>query len=91
MPLEVVEYQNRLYSLNNRRLVAFHAAQLDEILIERLSLSNADVRRRFLNQIRDGLVFDGTMIILVPGSRAQATARRIAAQHGVLQHIPLPP
>jgi hypothetical protein len=91
MSLEVVEYQGSLYSLNNRRLAALCAAQVDEVLIQQLSLSNPEVRRRFVNQVRDGLIHEGTMVIIVQGRLAQAAARRFAGQHGVLQHIPLPP
>lgn len=86
--LDVVEYQGKLYSLNNRRLVALQAAEVQGVAVRRLNLADEAVRRRFEKQVRDGLIEDGRKIIIESGRKAQAEARRWAAKYGVLKYLP---
>ncbi len=55
--IRIVEHNGKLYSLDNRRLAAFKAAQLDEIPVNRLDLADPAVKAEFLkkfNPVNDG-------------------------------------
>ncbi len=80
--LEVVEHQGALYSLNNRRLAAFQAAGVEEIMIQRLSLTDPNVLRRFRDQVQHGLINNGNMIIIVENRFEHNPVRRFATQNG---------
>jgi RHS repeat-associated protein len=87
LAIEVVEYNGKLYSLNNRRLAAFHQAGLTDVPIVRCSLQDSEIRRRFLQQVKDGLIDDGSKIIIVQGKSGQAQARKLADEAGRLGHL----
>lgn len=50
--VRVVEKDGVTYSLDNRRLATFSAAQVDDIPVQRLSLSDPDVTAEFFEEIQ---------------------------------------
>jgi hypothetical protein len=77
--IRVVEHNGKVYSLDNRRLTIFNAAEQDSVPIKRLSLSAPDVKAEFLKKFRP--INDGQNIIVVP-SKGRAAARAILREAG---------
>jgi hypothetical protein len=77
--IRVVEHNGKLYSLDNRRLSAFKAAQLEDIPIQRLDLSDPAVRAEFLKKFKP--INDGWNNVVVPAA-GRAEARRILREYG---------
>lgn len=78
-PIRVVEHNGRLYSLDNRRLSAFKAAQLDDIPIQRLDLDDPAVKAEFLKKFNP--INDGLNNVVVP-KMGRADARNILREFG---------
>lgn len=77
--IRVVEHNGNLYSLDNRRLTAFKAAQLDDIPVQRLDLADPAVKAEFLRKFRP--IIDGRMNVVVPTS-GREDARKILREFG---------
>jgi hypothetical protein len=77
--IRVVEHNGKLYSLDNRRLSAFKAAQLDDIPIQRLDLADSVVRSEFLKKFNP--INDGLYNIVVPKA-GRAFARSVLREFG---------
>jgi hypothetical protein len=77
--IRVVEHNGKLYSLDNRRLSAFKAAQLEDVPVQRLELSDPAVRAEFLKKFKP--INDGWNNVVVPAA-GRADARRILREHG---------
>ena len=70
-PIQVVQQNGKLFSLDNRRLLAFNSAGVDKIPIQIVSLDNAAIKIKFrerLRPIRD----EGNYAVIV--NRAQRAA-----------------
>ncbi|RPH76242.1 MAG: hypothetical protein EHM77_09425 [Planctomycetaceae bacterium] len=71
--IRVVEYRGQLYTLDNRRLVAFQNSGLNEIPIRRLSMSDPGVAKEFWRKFNP--IEGGTKIVITPNAdRAAAEA-----------------
>ena len=77
--IRVVERNGQLFSLDNRRLTAFKAAQLDEVPVQRLNLSDPAVQKEFARKFRP--VNGGLNNVVVP-SAGRAEARRVLREFG---------
>ncbi|MCY2981903.1 MAG: hypothetical protein NTU79_24850 [Planctomycetota bacterium] len=77
--IRVVEHNSKLYSLDNRRLAVFTAAQVDSVPVQRLYLSDPAVQAEFLKKFKP--INDGNMIIVVPKAE-RAAARKILREFG---------
>ncbi|MEQ1904914.1 MAG: hypothetical protein ABL888_12070 [Pirellulaceae bacterium] len=77
--IRVVEHNGKLYSLDNRRLTAFKAAQLDDIPVQRLDLADPAVKAEFLKKFKP--INDGLNNVVVP-KVGRADARRILREFG---------
>ncbi|WP_209725729.1 MULTISPECIES: LysM peptidoglycan-binding domain-containing protein [Asticcacaulis] len=78
--IRLVEHDGKLWSLDNRRLVAFNAAQLDNIPVKTLDMSDPSVRAEFLKKFRP--VNDGKNIVVVKAGDRSA-ARTVLRENGV--------
>jgi hypothetical protein len=77
--IRTVEHNGKIYSLDNRRLSAFKAAQIEDIPIQRLDLSNPAVRAEFLKKFKP--INDGWNNVVVPAT-GRAEARRLLREFG---------
>jgi hypothetical protein len=77
--IRIVEHNGKIYSLDNRRLSAFKAAQLEDIPVQRLELSDPAVRAEFLKKFKP--INDGWNNVVVPAA-GRAEARRILREYG---------
>jgi RHS repeat-associated protein len=59
-PINIVEKNGTLFTLDNRRLVTFSAAGVDKIPVNRLDLKDPTVLREFIKKSRN-MIGDGTM------------------------------
>jgi hypothetical protein len=69
--IRVVEHEGQLFTLDNRRLVTFQNAGLDEIPIQRLSMTDPAVAKEFLRKFNP--IDGGTKIVITPNSDRAAT------------------
>ncbi|NHZ67128.1 RHS repeat-associated core domain-containing protein, partial [Massilia genomosp. 1] len=77
--IRVVEKNGITYSLDNRRLATFSAAQVKSVPVQRLSLTNPEVMAEFLKKFKP--IQGGKMIVVVPKAE-RAAARRVLNQFG---------
>ena len=63
-PIQVVQKDGRLFSIDNRRLLAFNAAGIDKIPVEMVSMNDPDITRRLAarNNPIDGI---GRYVVVV--------------------------
>ena len=80
--IRVVNYKGRLFTLDNRRLAAFQAANVEQIPIQRVSLSNRAIRAEFLQKFNP--IEGGTKIVITPKS-GRAAAEEILRQFGKIK------
>src|SRR5262249_49239293 len=78
-PIRVVEYKGNLYTLDNRRLTVFKAAQVDEIPVRRVELDDPGIRAEFLKKFNP--IEGGTKNVVVTSS-GRAEARRLLREYG---------
>lgn len=81
--IRVVEYNGQLYTLDNRRLVAFGAAGLAKIPVQILSLTNPAVAREFLQKFNP--VNDGRNIIITPNADGRREAMELLRTNGKIR------
>lgn len=76
--IRVVEYKLQIWSLDNRRLTCFKAAQLDEIPVQLVDLNDPVVKAEFLKKFRP--INDGLNNIIVPKEH-RGDARKLLREH----------
>jgi hypothetical protein len=81
-PIRVVEMDGKLYSLDNRRLVAFKNAGVDGVPIHRVSLDDPKVAREFRAKFNP--IEGGTKIVITPGS-GRREAEKLLAEKGKIK------
>ena len=86
-PIQVVEYQGKLFSLDNRRLAAFNSAGIDDIPVERVSLDNPIVKDRFFERF-DPIDGEGLQIVIATSKQRQ-NAQELLFQQGKIKGIQL--
>ena len=78
--IRTVNYDGNVWTLDNRRLAVFSAAQVDEIPVQMLDLSDPAVNAEFLKKFNP--INDGQNVVVVPSS-GRAAARAVLREHGV--------
>jgi hypothetical protein len=79
-PIRAVNYDGNVWSLDNRRLTVFSAAQVDDIPVQMLDLSTPAVSREFWKKFNP--IDNGQSVVVVPRS-GQAAARSVLRQNGM--------
>lgn len=77
--IRVVKYNGNYYSLDNRRLTVFKAAQVNEIPVQLLDLNDPAVRNEFLKKFHQ--VNGGLNNVVVPAAE-MGSARKVLREHG---------
>ncbi|MDX6694606.1 MAG: hypothetical protein QOF02_2209 [Blastocatellia bacterium] len=78
-PIKVFEQNGNLWSLDNRRLLAYQSAGIKEIPITRVSLSDPKIFKEYLKKFKP--IEGGRKIVVVPKA-GKAEARRLLRQYG---------
>ena len=81
--IRVVEQNGRLFTLDNRRLVAFQNAGLTEIPIQRVPLSDPAIMKEFLRKFNP--VNGGQSIVVTPNAAGRGTAEAVLRQYGKIK------
>lgn len=84
----MVQYDGKLFSLDNRRLATFHHAGVEDIPIEMVSLKNQKVYERFIERF-DPIDGEGLDIIFAT-SKQRESAQQLLLDYGKIQGIQLP-
>ena len=79
----MVEHKGQLYTLDNRRLVAFQAAGLSKIPVHILSLSDPAVAREFMKKFNP--VNAGLNIVITPDPDGRRPAEVILRSNGKIR------
>jgi hypothetical protein len=77
--IRVVNYDGNVWTLDNRRLTVFSAAQVEHIPVQMLDLSDPVVNAEFLKKFHP--INDGQNVVVVPSS-ARAAARAVLREYG---------
>jgi len=86
-PIQVVNYNGKLFSLDNRRLTAFKHSQIENIPIELVSINKNDVAARFARRF-DPIDGEGTQIVLAT-TRQRKEAQKLLLSMGKIKGIQL--
>jgi hypothetical protein len=87
-PIQVVQYDGKLFSLDNRRLATFQHAGVNDIPIEMVSLKNQHVYERFIDRF-DPIDGEGLNIIFAT-SKQRLEAQQLLFDYGKIQGVQLP-
>ncbi len=79
----MVEHKGQLYTLDNRRLVAFQAAGLSKIPVHILSLSDPAVAREFMKKFNP--VNGGLNIVIIPNAAGRDPAEEVLRAYGKIR------
>ncbi|WP_420998314.1 hypothetical protein ACKI2N_031970 [Cupriavidus sp. 30B13] len=78
--IRTVNYGGNVWTLDNRRLAVFSAAQVDDIPVRMLNLSDPAVNAEFLKKFNP--INDGKNVVVVP-SAGRAAARAVLRDYGM--------
>lgn len=81
--IRVVEYEGKLYTLDNRRLVAFQNAGIEKIPVQRLSLKDPKIRKEFDRKWNP--VNEGKKIVVIPNADARESASELLREYGKIK------
>lgn len=86
-PIQVVQHQGKLFSLDNRRLATFQHAGVGDIPVEIVSLKNPDVYKRFISRF-DPIDGEGLNIVFATSQQREA-AQRLLVEFNKIRGIQL--
>lgn len=81
--IRVVEYEGKLFTLDNRRLVAFQNAGLQSIPIEKVSLGRSEILKEFRNKYRP--INGGRNIVVLDSSERKNIERDLLRSYGKIE------
>ncbi|MGB7978992.1 MAG: hypothetical protein WCF19_07545, partial [Chlamydiales bacterium] len=81
--IRIVEFDGKIYTLDNRRLVAFQNAGVRRIPIRRVSLNDRLVFDDFFDKLNP--VNEGKNVIVIPGSKYRKEMENILREHGKIR------
>jgi len=84
-PLQVVMHENLPFSIDNRRLVAFNLAGVNDVPIQIVSLEDAAVAARFFDRF-DPIGGVGQHIVITPSS-GRTAAQMLLQDSGLIQGV----
>ena len=82
-PLQVVMYEGKPFSIDNRRLTAFNLAEVRDVPIEVVSLKDAGVAKRFFDRF-DPIRGEGLNIVITPTS-GRTAAQTLLRDQGLIK------
>jgi len=86
-PLQVVMYEGKPFSIDNRRLVAFNAAEVRDVPIQIVSLKDPGVSARFFDRF-DPIRGEGQNIVITPAS-GRTAAQILMRDQGLINGVQL--
>lgn len=86
-PLQVVMYEGKPFSIDNRRLAGFNAAGVPDVSIEIVSLKDPAVATRFFNRF-DPIRGEGYNIVITPTS-GRVSAQTLLRDQGLIKGVQL--
>jgi len=81
--IRVVEYEGKIFTLDNRRLAAFQNAGMKEIPIEKVSLKDPKIFDEFYDKFNP--VNDGINTVIIPQSKFRDDALKVLKENGKIK------
>jgi hypothetical protein len=81
--IRVVEYEGKLFTLDNRRLAAFQNAGVKSIPIQRMSLNNYNIKLEFHRKLAP--IEEGEKIVVIPGSSLRGIEEQSLRDYGKIR------
>jgi hypothetical protein len=77
--IRIVEYNGKLYTLDDRRLTTFIAADVEKIPFQKLDINNPEINKEFLKKFKP---INDVWTNIIVDKKGRSEARRIAKEYG---------